>query len=90
MEVLEHLEYPDRALQTLTGALRPGGTLLLTVPQGRIDRSRYHINFWSPESWKLFIEAQIGGIGEVETGTFAKLGSTVHRNNFAVLHKPVI
>ncbi|AUH67041.1 class I SAM-dependent methyltransferase [Paracoccus zhejiangensis] len=87
MEVLEHLEYPERALATLVGAVRPGGTLLLTVPQGRLDRSRYHVNFWSPESWLRFLEREIGTAGEVEAGTFAKMDETVHRNNFAILRK---
>lgn len=55
-EVLEHLEYPDRALWNMLNSLKNNGILLLTVPNGRIDTIEEHINFWSPESWKIFIE----------------------------------
>jgi hypothetical protein len=34
------------------------GVLVVTVPDGRNDTFLGHINFWSPESWKIFIEAQ--------------------------------
>lgn len=55
-EVLEHLEHPRRALANLLDQLAPGGLLLLTVPDGRVDQYAGHIHFWSPESWKLFLE----------------------------------
>ena len=70
-EVLEHLVDPAAALRKLLRCLKPSGVLILTVPDGRIDQhpagairsdgSAYwgHINFWSPESWTLFINASI-------------------------------
>jgi len=57
-EVLEHLEFPDKALAMLIAALNPGGVLILTVPNGRLDNLTEHINFWSPESWKTFLERE--------------------------------
>jgi len=57
-EVLEHLEKPWLGLQNLREALRAGGCLVLTVPEGRRDYSNEHINFWSPESWKAFLERE--------------------------------
>lgn len=57
MDVLEHLLHPDRALRNLTQLVAPGGILLLTVPNGRYDHFAGHINFWSPESWRVFLEA---------------------------------
>jgi 2-polyprenyl-3-methyl-5-hydroxy-6-metoxy-1,4-benzoquinol methylase len=57
-EVLEHLERPFMALQNLAQAVRPTGTLVLTVPNGRLDTSNEHLNFWSPESWKAFLERE--------------------------------
>jgi SAM-dependent methyltransferase len=57
-EVLEHLEQPFAAIQNLLNATRPGGFLVVTVPDGRIDHLNQHINFWSPESWKVFVERE--------------------------------
>lgn len=69
-EVLEHLERPQRALANLLDQLSTGGLLLLTVPDGRVDQYSGHIHFWSPESWKLFLEDACPGPG-VETGRIA-------------------
>ncbi len=55
-EVLEHLLYPRLGLSKLLACLNPGGFLVLTVPEGRTDHAEQHINFWSPESWKVFLE----------------------------------
>ena len=47
-----------------------GGILLVTVPNGRIDTFAGHINFWSPESWDIFVAENSGGFkystGEAE------------------------
>jgi len=64
---LEHLLYPARALKQILGILEPSGMVLLTVPNGRIDNFGGHINFWSPESWKVFLE-EFGNLYEIETG----------------------
>lgn len=66
IEVLEHLLYPDRALRNLT-QLAPGGMLILAVPNGRYDHFAGHINFWSPESWRVFLETTCPS-WEIETG----------------------
>ena len=88
-EVLEHLEYPDRALSTLLRMTSAGGTVLLTVPDGRIDHSRYHINFWSPESWVVFVrriaDEALGEACALSIGTFNVRNSTVATNNYAVI-----
>lgn len=67
-EVLEHLLYPGRALNNLLKSmnLQESG-LLITVPNGRLDTYTGHINFWSPESWLVFIKENARGF-EVETG----------------------
>jgi 2-polyprenyl-3-methyl-5-hydroxy-6-metoxy-1,4-benzoquinol methylase len=69
-EVLEHLERPQRAMASLLEQLSAGGLLLLTVPDGRIDQYSGHIHFWSPESWKLFLEDACPELG-LETGRIA-------------------
>jgi len=56
-EVLEHLLYPEKALNNIKSLLKDGkGIIIISVPNGRIDTYEGHINFWSPESWKVFIE----------------------------------
>lgn len=86
-EVLEHLQHPERALATLFRMTNSGGTLLITVPDGRMDVSRYHINFWSPESWRSFIERWVAA-GELETGTFKLDADAPQQYNFAIVRMP--
>lgn len=61
-EVLEHLLYPGKALSNVLSAVKPGGGLLITVPDGRKDTYSGHINFWSPESWEIFIQEKAEGM----------------------------
>lgn len=55
-EVLEHCEYPHYILGDMIKAIKPGGIIAITVPDGRKDTWEGHIHFWSPESFKLFID----------------------------------
>lgn len=55
-EVLEHLDYPHRALDRIVGA---ASQIVLTVPNGRLDSYRGHINFWSMRSWRVFLELYV-------------------------------
>jgi hypothetical protein len=68
--VLEHLLYPGKALLNLVSAIKPGGGLLITVPDGRKDTYSGHINFWSPESWQIFIQEGTEGL-KVTTGNIS-------------------
>jgi 2-polyprenyl-3-methyl-5-hydroxy-6-metoxy-1,4-benzoquinol methylase len=55
-EVLEHLLYPHLALEKLQKLVNSSGVMILTVPDGRLDSFSGHINFWSMESFKVFLE----------------------------------
>lgn len=59
MDVLEHLRYPDRALENLLSLNKRGGAAIVAVPNGRPDTAIQHINFWSPESWRFFVERTV-------------------------------
>lgn len=83
IEVLEHLLHPKQALATLVSMTRPGGVLVLTVPDGRIDQYHGHINFWSPESWKIFLESA-GEDWEMETGICTSMSRPI---NIGVLRR---
>ena len=80
-EVLEHLLYPSRAFSNLLSMLKENGVLLITVPNGRTDTFGGHINFWSPESWKVFIDTSNEGHLS-ETGPIAKT-----EDNYAIIYK---
>jgi len=81
IETLEHLLHPDRALRNILAMLAPAGSALLTVPNGRIDTFEGHINFWSPESWNVFLTSVCNGCslssGLMEDG----------QNNYAIITK---
>lgn len=84
METLEHLKRPEDAVVHMHRHVQPGGHLLLTVPNGRHDRfpalepfpdgEGYwgHIHFWSPESWRLFLENALGAATNMLTGELNK------------------
>lgn len=59
LEVIEHIPRAARAFEHLVGMLRPGGALIVTVPDGRVDCFVGHIHFWSPESWALFVAEHV-------------------------------
>lgn len=86
-EVLEHLENPKIALQNVISSIVSSGLALITVPDGRIDYSLYHINFWSPESWKNFIENACGDYYTFEVGQFHATENSYYKNNFAIISK---
>ena len=79
IEVLEHLLHPDRALRNVVAMLADSGVALLTVPNGRIDTFDGHINFWSPESWEVFLKQMCAGY-TVQTGLIEN-----GQNNYAVI-----
>ncbi|MEK6615485.1 MAG: class I SAM-dependent methyltransferase [Bacteroidota bacterium] len=56
VDTLEHLEYPEKAIQNILDMLTPNAHLCLIVPNGRYDTFEGHIHYWSPESFKLFLE----------------------------------
>ena len=80
-EVLEHLLYPDQALNNLLKMTDAKGKIFITVPNGRIDTFGGHINFWSPESWEVFIKKTAEGY-QCETGTIRDNGI-----NYALISK---
>ena len=61
-QTLEHLVDPDIALARLVEWTKPGGVIVLTVPDGRLDSYSGHINFWSLESWRSFVRKNVGGL----------------------------
>jgi 2-polyprenyl-3-methyl-5-hydroxy-6-metoxy-1,4-benzoquinol methylase len=78
-EVLEHLLHPDKALRNVVGMLAEQGVALVTVPNGRVDTFDGHINFWSPESWQIFLEQTCEG-HTIRTGLIEE-----GQNNYAVI-----
>lgn len=56
VEVLEHLEDPHRAMSRLAKHCAPDGHLVVTVPDGAVDRWEGHVNFWTEMEFRDWIE----------------------------------
>lgn len=55
IQTLEHLKEPDKVLAQFDKICKPGGMILITVPNGEFDDYEGHVNFWSPEEFKRFL-----------------------------------
>ncbi|UOK72803.1 class I SAM-dependent methyltransferase [Ancylobacter polymorphus] len=60
-QTLEHLQHPERAAYNLVRGTADGGIVVFTVPDGRLDQYKGHIQFWSPESWETWVEMVADG-----------------------------
>ncbi|MGI5923212.1 MAG: class I SAM-dependent methyltransferase [Lentisphaeria bacterium] len=64
-EILEHLDHPEALLRLLARAIKPGGTLLLSVPNPRYERSDsdgassnpYHRHIFTRDDIKAMLSA---------------------------------
>lgn len=54
-EVLEHLERPRDGLAEYLRVVRPGGHLVLTVPNGPFDRCEEHRSRWTVDEFRTFL-----------------------------------
>lgn len=61
-QTLEHVYDPELCLRNIIKACKRDGLIVLTVPDGRRDSYKGHINFWSPESWRLFLQKHSGSM----------------------------
>lgn len=87
METIEHLTDPEAAVRNLLGSLSSKGVLFLTVPDGRIDHYKNHINFWSPESWEIFVNRLSQGAFDVAVGIAQHPTVATLRYNWAILSR---
>ncbi len=71
--------YPEVALKNIIDMMGKDSACLITVPNGRLDQYEGHINFWSPESWEVFIKSNSGGL-HFKIGTINN-----NKNNFALI-----
>lgn len=82
LEVLEHLDYPDKALAEIARVLKPDGYLILGVPREplwcclNMARGKYlahlgntpgHLNHWSTFTLKRYIQKHFGPLQAVKT-----------------------
>ena len=56
VDTLEHLEYPEKAINNMLHMTNANGYILIAVPNGRYDTFEGHIHYWSPESLMLFLK----------------------------------
>lgn len=81
IEVMEHIRHPVRALKNCLDLVALKGFMIITVPDGRRDTLRHHINFWSPESWSIFLNDFAGNF-ECRTGLMEG-----GRTNYGILRR---
>jgi len=82
LEVLEHLDYPDKALEELRRILKPGGYLVLGVPRepmwralnmargkylGQLGNTPGHLNHWSTVTLRRHVAKHFGPITATRT-----------------------
>lgn len=70
-EVLEHMLNPKEFIRNISKNIKEKGLMIFTVPDGRQDTFYGHINFWSPESWLIFLE-EIFPSENIEVGPLDK------------------
>lgn len=82
LEVLEHLDFPDKGLHELMRITKPGGYMVLGVPReplwcalnmarlkylNRFGNTPGHLNHWSTSGVKKYVEKHYGTVVEVKT-----------------------
>jgi 2-polyprenyl-3-methyl-5-hydroxy-6-metoxy-1,4-benzoquinol methylase len=72
LNVMEHLEDPGAVLERLAGTLKPGGALVMLVPNvtglfGTLDRSLGHKRRYSPAAARQLLEANGFQVSQAES-----------------------
>jgi 2-polyprenyl-3-methyl-5-hydroxy-6-metoxy-1,4-benzoquinol methylase len=82
LEVLEHLDYPDKALEEIARVLKPEGILILGVPREylwcalNLARGKYisrlgntigHLNHWSTYTLIRYMRKHFGDVEDHKT-----------------------
>lgn len=77
LEVLEHLDFPSKALQEIKRVLKPGGFLIIGIPReplwrilnmargkywGDLGNTPGHLNHWSSRSLQRLLASQFGEV----------------------------
>jgi SAM-dependent methyltransferase len=84
LEVIEHLLHPKQGVINVLTMLKQTGIAIITVPNGRPDTYTGHINFWSPESWQIFIESISQNDYDCDIGL---INNEANNTNYAILYK---
>ena len=56
-ETLEHLHLPEKALLEILRICKPGGNIIVTVPNGEKDSWDGHVNFWNVAQFSDFLSS---------------------------------
>lgn len=68
-EVLEHVHEPARAVEVLRRLCAHGGSVAITVPDGKQDSWEGHVNFWDERDLRAFLAPHgLVGIDRIQNG----------------------
>lgn len=84
VDLLEHLMHPENALRNAYSLIKTGGCVVVAVPDGRADSTPQHINFWSAESWKVFLRNTFGD-ADIQVGIVESEHAAGGKDNFALI-----
>jgi 2-polyprenyl-3-methyl-5-hydroxy-6-metoxy-1,4-benzoquinol methylase len=83
-EVMEHLLEPKNALQVLKRHLRPGGTLVVTVPNAVPLFSRLNLLLGRTVAWLHYPSQETDGSGHIRFYTIESMARLLETNGFSV------
>jgi 2-polyprenyl-3-methyl-5-hydroxy-6-metoxy-1,4-benzoquinol methylase len=85
-EVMEHLLEPKNALQVLKRHLKPGGTLIVTVPNAVPLFSRLNLFFGRTVAWLHYPSQETDGSGHIRFYTMESMSRLLETKGFIVEH----
>lgn len=102
--VLEHLTEPESAIRILNSFLKPGGILIIAVPnfdsyQSKFGKSNWyhldpprHLSHFTPSSANVFLEKNSMQVKKIFYNSFLQnvLGDIITLNNMVLPHKNIL
>jgi 2-polyprenyl-3-methyl-5-hydroxy-6-metoxy-1,4-benzoquinol methylase len=83
-EVLEHLLEPRRAIKLIKRHLKPGGTLIVTIPNAVPLMVRFKVLFGRTADWLHYPSGETDGTGHIRFYTIESMSRLLRQEGFTV------